>query len=260
MKWRFLNTGFRPGFINMKLDEELARDLVEGQKYSTVRVYGWSPPAISLGRNQSRDDLNQEKARADGIDIVRRPTGGRAILHSDEVTYSVVFPAKSRSIIEEYNRISQALVAGMRLLGVRVSLERNQPHFPSLYRSAASAACYASSAQYEVKVDGKKLIGSAQRRYISTDGNEVVLQHGSILLGPDHRRIIQYLSQKDESNDRALNTLLQNQAIDLSTVLHRKVLFEEVAQVLRIGFERNWEIEFEVWREEDLHKPIMSLL
>lgn len=242
MEWRFLNTGFHPGIFNMEFDEHLVHSLAEGEGVPTIRVYGWSPPAISLGWNQSEDEVDHERAAKDGVDIVRRSTGGRAILHSEELTYSVSMPCNGKNVLGVYNDISEALVCGLRMLGAVVSLERSQPHFPTLYRSPSSAVCFASSARYEIQIDGKKLVGSAQRRYSAKHGEELVLQHGSVLLGPDHKRLVGYLGMKSEEQRKILAGEIETKTIDLSSALGRDITFDEIAETIRAGFEEAWGI------------------
>ena len=183
MNWRFENTGVHSGVFNMEYDEALARALVDGIGNSTIRVYGWQPYAISLGWNQSMDEIDLSKTSVSGIDVVRRPTGGRAILHAKELTYSVVMQVHDKNVLTVYEDISRALVAGLQELGAPVAIEKSQPNFSSLYRSASAVACFSSTGRYEIKCHGKKLVGSAQRRYAAAHGEEVVLQHGSILIG-----------------------------------------------------------------------------
>ncbi len=174
MNWRFENTGVRSGVFNMEYDEALARALIDGTGNSTIRIYGWRPIAISLGRNQSMDEIDLNKTSVAGIDVVRRPTGGRAILHANELTYSVVMQVKDKKILTVYKDISRALIAGLQELGAPVAIEKSQPYFPSLYRATSAAACFSSTGRYEIKCGSKKLVGSAQRRYSTVDGEEVV--------------------------------------------------------------------------------------
>jgi len=244
MIWQFRNTGYRTGAENMKYDEQLAQLLLASDHPNVVRFYGWWPPAISLGWHQNIKEIDLAKCSREGIDVVRRPTGGRAILHSDEVTYSVAMIASQKSVLTVYQQISEALVRGLRELGADVALEKSQPHFPSLYRSSSGAACFASVARYEIHIDGRKLVGSAQRRFARPDGQEVVLQHGSILLGEDHQRIVDFLGGLDGDQRDKLKLELRKHTVDLSSALGRKVRFEEVASVLRRGFEKTWGIEF----------------
>ncbi|MGD0591012.1 MAG: lipoate--protein ligase family protein [Bacteroidota bacterium] len=246
MNWRFENTGTNSGVFNMEYDLALARALVIGVGDPTIRVYAWQPFAISLGWNQSMDEVDLAKTSASGIDVVRRPTGGRAILHSEELTYSVVMRVKGKNIFTVYDDISQALVTGLQGLGALVAIEKSQPHFPSLYRTTSAAACFSSTGRYEIKYHGEKLVGSAQRRYIADDGEEVVLQHGSILLGPDHKRIVEFLNLPSEGERDALRRELNEKTIELSTVLNRVITFEEVAEAILQGFQKAWSITPEV--------------
>ncbi len=241
--WQFENTGLRSGVFNMEHDVALAQHLLDGSGCSTLRLYGWAPPAISLGWNQSADEVDAAAAAAAGIDVVRRPTGGRAILHANELTYSVVMRITGRNVLAVYDEISRALVAGLHLLGADVAIEKSQPHFPSLYRDASSVACFSSSARYEIKHRGRKLVGSAQRRYAAADGSEIVLQHGSILLGPDHLRMVEFLRCSGAVRTR-LTEELQTRTADLFAILGRPVAFTEAAEAVRTGFESSWNIRF----------------
>jgi lipoate-protein ligase A len=244
MDWHFLNSGFSSGERNMAIDVELAEKVRQGDEEGVLRVYGWDPPAISLGYNQSERELDVERIRRSGIDLVRRPTGGRAILHSEELTYSVVMTSRGKNVLELYNRISLAIVQGLTTLGVNAHLERSQVDFPLEYRRRSSLACFTSSARHEITVGSKKLVGSAQRRYARSDGLEVVLQHGSLLLGPDHRRIVQYVRSEDGDLVRELDEELRRHTTDLLEVTRRRVPYEEAALALRRGFEQTWGIRF----------------
>ncbi len=245
MYWNFLNTGYNSGSFNMEFDESLVRTLQHGSGSPAIRVYGWRPPAISLGWNQREEDIDVHKAKSNGLGVVRRPTGGRAILHSEELTYSVTMCAPARDITSVYNELSRALVRSLELLGANVSLERSQPHFPSLYRAASSVACFSSSARYEIQIGGRKLVGSAQRRYEGLHGGDIVLQHGSILLGADHKRLVEYMNLADLKAREELQKALDEKTTDLSTALGRLVSFEECADALFAGFKDAWNIEFE---------------
>lgn len=228
----------------MEYDEKLAQALVSSDGPCVVRFYGWKPSAISLGWHQDASEIDGEKCAHAGIDVVRRPTGGRAILHSDEVTYSVVMIASQKSVLSVYQQISEALVNGLRSLGADVALEKSQPHFPSLYRTSSSVACFASAARYEIHIAGRKIVGSAQRRYARPNGEEVVLQHGSVLLGPDHLRMVDFLkSLRVDQRDR-LKQELRSKTVDLASVLGRVVQYEEVVSALKKGFEETWNISF----------------
>jgi lipoyl(octanoyl) transferase len=140
-------------------------------------VYSWIRPTLSFGRNQTASGLyDLEKIRASGVDVVRRPTGGRAILHHREVTYSVTAPTGSASLRETYRRINRILQMGLSRLGVFVeSVPHSQPT-----RTPGVRSCFETPAEGELVAGGAKLVGSAQWRE-----NGALLQHGSILVDDD---------------------------------------------------------------------------
>ena len=211
----------------------------------TLRLFRWKPWAISLGHNQSAGELDAARCAADGIDIVRRPTGGRAILHAEELTYSVVMSAGRRSVLQVYNEISIALVRGLALYGVDVSLQKSQPDFAREYRSSSSIPCFASSARYEIEWRGRKLVGSAQRRF-NGPGGDVVLQHGSILCGDAHMRLADYLSAPvAEARGKILATLRAKTA-DLNMITGSSVRMDLLGVCIRRGFEQEWGLTFTV--------------
>ncbi len=230
----------------MEYDKTLAIALVNGTGNSVIRVYGWRPFAISLGWNQLVSEIDLIKTSAAGIDVVRRPTGGRAILHANELTYSVVMKVDSKKVLTVYGEISRALVVSLQELGATVAIEKSQPHFPSIYRTASASACFSSTGRYEIKCNGKKLVGSAQRRYAATNGEEVVLQHGSILLGSEHKQLVHFLNFPLEEQRVALLQELNEKTTDLSAILNRKVKFDEISDAILQGFRKAWSISPEI--------------
>ncbi len=244
VQWQLLNTGFHPGQYNMRLDELLAERLLLYQGSPTLRLYGWKPHAISFGYNQPHTDFDEERCAAHGIDIVRRPTGGRAIFHAEELTYSVSMFAQGKNIAESYCEISKALLSGLQLLCADVEYASTQPNLPQFYRSRSSVPCFASSTRYEIQHRGRKLVGSAQRRFAAHGGDEVVLQHGSILLGPGHKRLSEFVRVETEETRAALYESLETKTTQLDSVLGRPVSFDEVASALKKGFELAWNIVF----------------
>lgn len=229
----------------MEFDEQLAHDVQSGRALPTVRVYGWKPHAISLGHHQAITDIDENACRRRGIEIVRRATGGRAILHANEVTYSVTMFSGERSISDIYASISEALASGLRMLGAPVEFAASQPDFPSLYKQPSAIPCFASSARHEIQYEGKKLVGSAQRRYAAQDGPETVLQHGSILLGAGHEELIDLLAVADERIRDVMKKGLATKTTTLSAILGRTVEYSEAAGALKRGFEQAWGIHFE---------------
>lgn len=241
--WHCIESGPQSGAVNMACDEHLASLLESGRGNPTLRLYRWNPWAVSLGRHQNEADIDRSRCVRDHIDIVRRPTGGRAILHAEELTYSVVMYAGRLSIMELYNEVSKALVSGLKLFGVDVEIQRSQPDFRSEYRQVSSVSCFASSARYEIEWKGRKLVGSAQRRY-SGGEDEVVLQHGSILCGPAHRGLIQYIAGADDPAGDLLEEELRARTVDLSEICSGEIVLEDLASCIRQGFESEWGLTF----------------
>lgn len=242
-RWQFIDSGEETGERNMALDESLARTLASGGGAPTLRLFRWKPWAISLGYNQQAGEIDAERCSADGISIVRRPTGGRAILHAEELTYSVVMPALRKSILQVYNDISAALVRGLELYGVQVSLVKSQPDFAKEYRSSSSIPCFASSARYEIEWRSRKLVGSAQRRFGGPSG-DVVLQHGSILCGDAHTRLADYLAAPAAEARERIRVLLRERTADLRMITGKPAGMESLAGCIRRGFEEAWGLEF----------------
>jgi lipoate-protein ligase A len=241
--WRFIDTGEHTGELNMRFDETLAQRLIEGSGTPVVRIFQWKPWAISLGYNQDVTDLDEERCERDGIDVVRRPTGGRAILHAEELTYSVVMFSGRKSVLQVYNDISRALVRGLAVFGVHVALQKSQPDFRTEYRHVFSVPCFTSTARYEIEWQGRKLVGSAQRRF-SDGARDVVLQHGSILCGPAHRRLADYLRHSSPAVVDRVKREMEEKTVDLAEILGRSVDRDFLGRSIRRGFELEWEVDF----------------
>lgn len=183
MRWHLLLSPPLDGADNMALDEALlqrARDTGEG----VVRVYSWSTPTLSLGRNQRAvGAYPAQRARELGVDVVRRPTGGRALLHRREITYSVTAPApEHESLTQSYRAINEVLLAALRGLGVDAKVAIRHDRLPP----PGSAPCFELPANGELMLDGRKLVGSAQYRE-----RGAFLQHGSILVHDDQPMVAQ---------------------------------------------------------------------
>jgi len=241
-----LNTGYADGATNMAIDEAILLAVAEGKAPPTLRFYGWQPPCLSIGYNQSAGEVDVGRCRERGVDFVRRPTGGRAVLHADELTYSVVAPQDeprvAGGVIESYRRLSQGLIAGLRALGVdAVQAEEWTPQLAAVGARASSgvrqigdgekpAACFHVPSAYEVAVGGRKLVGSAQVRR-----RGCVLQHGSLPLTGDVARILDFL-RMPEGRREELKRELRERATSLGEALGRAVPFEEAARALAEGF------------------------
>ncbi len=217
----------------MAIDQAIA-ELYATHTLPTLRFYRWAPACLSLGLGQRLErDVDQAACAALGIDIVRRPTGGRAILHDQEVTYSLVTAAdgpfiRAQSIAQSYRTISEALCVGLRQLGVVPELApRLSP------RSVTSAACFDVPSDYEITVQGRKLVGSAQARR-----HGMLLQHGTILLHADVDTWTAVLRLPPALNSPALARRL----IALDEALGYAPSFETVVAALTRGFAETWQI------------------
>ena len=180
MRWHFFQTAPSSGAYNMALDEALMRASQRtGNAY--FRLYGWDSPTLSLGRNQrARGFYDLDASRKLGVGFVRRPTGGRALLHNREITYSVAMPAgSSAEASAAYAFINEVLLEGLRRLGVAATRATGTTHEPPGLRP-----CFDTPSAHEIVLDDRKLIGSAQWRHRDT-----LLQHGSILVRDDQGMI-----------------------------------------------------------------------
>jgi lipoate-protein ligase A len=237
------------GAHHMERDEALARERVENSSLPNVlRLYSWQPWAVSIGYQQSLDAVDLEACHAKGIDVVRRPTGGRAVLHANELTYAVIARAEPGSgIYAMHNKIIEALIESMAPLGPQYELLKLTPrsttkNFGETYSQGTltNAACFMSSARHEVTYLGKKVIGSAQRRF-----GDVTLQHGSILLTEDHLLLSDLLVLSDLSR-QTLAESLKRETTTLSDLFQRPISIEEAAECVRNGFVENYLSEREV--------------
>jgi lipoate-protein ligase A len=193
----------------MAVDESILESVYSKESLPTLRLYAWQPACLSLGRTQPFAEADMQALQAKGWDIVRRPTGGRAILHTDELTYAVIAPNHEQrvagGVLESYLRLSRALLEALRIMGLD----------PEANQKAAKPAsgefnpvCFEVPSNYEITVDGKKLIGSAQARRM-----EGILQHGALPLTGDLSRIITALQfDDDEAREKAKTRLLAHAA------------------------------------------------
>jgi lipoate-protein ligase A len=236
MNWSLIISGKNNGRYNMDFDLWLAQNYNPDKPI--LRLYQWKPYCISLGANQSFDDVNLDKINKENIEVVKRPTGGRAILHSEELTYSIIYPLESNSSARElYDQINQALRKGLIEFDPTLSvieLEHNQPDFKEFYKSQLSSVCFAVSAKSELNFDGKKIVGSAQRKI----GN-VILQHGSILCGDFHKNIVNYLNV-DPSRRKEILKEISDSTIDLKTALNYPIDYHKLIKSILKGFEKHF--------------------
>ena len=199
MMWRLIVERAQRGARNMAVDEALAEAVDAGRSAPVLRLYRWSPPCLSLGFSQPYEAADAGFCAAHGVDVVRRPTGGRAVLHHLELTYAVAAPlgqgAFTQDLQAAYRTICGALVAGLRAVGVPAELSGAPAN--GLIKPTQAIPCFVGPAAGEVVAGGRKLVGSAMRRL----GNSI-LQHGSILEGWDGALQAGCLGLADDSSLR----------------------------------------------------------
>lgn len=230
--WRLLVSITADGATNMATDEAIVRAVAAGLVPPTLRLYAWDPPCLSLGRAQAGDEVDRAACARDGVDVVRRPTGGRAILHTDELTYSVVVPIDeprlAGDIVTSYRRLSRALLAALEFLGINVESHPApyEPHAADSEPGTLNPVCFEVPSHYELTApDGRKLVGSAQMRT-----NDVVLQHGTLPLVGDIARICHYLTDAPDP------VRVRARAATLESALGQPIAWAEAAQAMLEGF------------------------
>lgn len=245
--WRWLVSSPADGATNMATDEAIVRAVSAGLVPSTLRLYAWEPPCLSLGRAQPGDEVDRAACARDGVHVVRRPTGGRAILHTDELTYSVIAPLDeprlAGDILTSYRRLSRALLAALQHLNADAKSPiplRSAPGTiapdPAPLRQSCGYAqgqppitnpvCFETPSPYELTTaDGRKLVGSAQMRT-----GDAVLQHGTLPLAGDIARICRYLAAPPAPQR------VRARAATLERALGRPVGWDEAAAAMVTGF------------------------
>lgn len=232
--WRLIHTPPAAGAWNMALDEAILEAIGRGESPTTLRFYAWEPPCLSLGHNQPIADVDRARLVTRGWQLVRRPTGGRAILHADELTYAVIGPYSdpilTGGVLDSYQRLAQAILAALQTL--HLSAEALPHPTQPTDKKKQEPVCFEVPSNYEITVNGKKLVGSAQARKVIG-----VLQHGTLPLHGDITRITQALSFPDEAaRARAARRVLERAAtVEAST--GKIVSWQAAAEAFRAAFE-----------------------
>lgn len=239
--WRLILDAPAPGVRNMAVDEAILQAVMAGEAPPTLRLYAWQPACLSLGYGQPISDVDQEALAARGWELVRRPTGGRAILHSDELTYSVIGPADEPrlvgGVLESYQRLSQGLLRALEILAVPAQRTRGRQATNS---NTPDPVCFVEPSDFEITVNGKKLVGSAQARRKTG-----VLQHGTLPLYGDIARITHALRFEDEVQRTQAAERVRQRAATVEEALGRVVPWEEAAAALQQGFAQALGLNFE---------------
>ncbi len=253
MDWRFIQDSYYGAYTNMAIDEALLQSEVP-----VVRFYRWRPPAISVGYFQKlEEEIDLAECKRRGIDYVRRITGGKAVLHDRELTYSFVISQElmPKSITESYKAISQAILTALRNLGLKVEmnpapLSKGRVNIKrcgvkeKISQAQKSSLCFDTPSYYEIIVNGKKIVGSAQVRK-----NGKILQHGSILIDIDIEKMCSLFKGGGKISQ------VQEKVTSLNNELEKEIEFKDLAPALKKGFEENFNIKLipdELTRKESV--------
>jgi lipoate-protein ligase A len=224
----------------MAVDEAVLESVGRNQSLPCLRLYAWEPPCLSLGYAQRVTDVDPSNLSSLGWEWVRRPTGGRAILHTDELTYAVIAPLSeirvAGSVLESYQRLSSALITALRTLNIPAAAHPLNHAGDTL---EDGPVCFEVPSNYEIVVNGKKLIGSAQARR-----KEGLLQHGTLPLYGDLTRITYVLRFASEAERKAAGERLLAHATTVETVLGYRLDWQTVAQAFINGFQSELNLEF----------------
>jgi len=239
-QWRLIYGSPTAGSLNMAIDEAI---LMAESVRPTLRFYAWQPYCLSLGYGQRVEDVDEAHLRDAGYDLVRRPTGGRAVLHAHELTYSLILPPDhpiaDDGVIPSYRRISRALLTGLNHLGVQSAARKQE-----LRGQQNGPVCFEMPSHYEVTARGRKLIGSAQLRRKAG-----ILQHGSLPLDGDIDAICDVLYYPDDASREQSKQQVRQRAITLYDALGGvSVSWQQAANAILEGFQQTFDLDFEVRR------------
>ncbi|MEI8133666.1 MAG: biotin/lipoate A/B protein ligase family protein [bacterium] len=222
-----------PGAYHMQRDLELVTQLqADPESQNVLRLYSWSPSCISLGMGQDESVLHLGACKNNGVDFVKRPTGGRAVYHAKELTYAVIMRFEpSDGIYAVHNKIATWLLEllqplcnnELELLSCNGKSSIREAYSPG---SLTNLACFASTARYEISWHGKKVIGSAQRRFGSA-----ILQHGSILLNEEHLRLPEFLNLSSTERE-AMRVMLMAETATISEIRGAQITPSEVIELM----------------------------
>ena len=256
--WRLIIDGPSKGNFNMAADEALLDSFIQKNSLPTLRIYSWEPMCLSLGYFQNINSRNIEKLKENNIDLVRRPTGGRGVLHTDEITYSIIideeYPGISKNVTTSYKQLIKGIKFGLEYLGL-TPLLMPLPQ-KSEKKAKNSSVCFDSPSWYELLIEGKKVVGSAQMRR-----KGAILQHGSIKLKFDPGLVSSIFGTNKKQREYLKNAATG--IFDLDPTLKK----EDCVNAILKGFEKAFEIQlvregynaFEKARTKELSKNKYSL-
>lgn len=244
--WRFIDSGYCSPAYNMALDEALLEWHSKGLIPPTIRFYNWNPPTLSIGYFQTVEkEINLDAVKKHGLGFVRRPTGGRGVLHDKELTYSVIVseehPQMPQSVTEAYRIISQGLLEGFQRVGLDAyfAIPKTEAEKEAL-KNPRSAVCFDAPSWYELVVEGRKVAGSAQTRQ-----KGVILQHGSIILDIDEDMLFDLFRFANERVRERMQRNFKNKAVAINALRETPLSMDEAKEAFRVGFEEGLQIKLE---------------
>ncbi|USK53710.1 lipoate--protein ligase family protein [Cytobacillus solani] len=244
--WRFIDSGAGSPSFNMALDEALLDWNSEGKIPPVIRFYGWDPATLSIGYFQKVDkEIDMEQVKAHGLGFVRRPTGGRGVLHEHELTYSVIVseehPDMPKTVTEAYRVISEGILKGFHHLGMDAyfAVPRTAEERDSL-KNPRSAVCFDAPSWYELVVEGRKVAGSAQTRQ-----KGVILQHGSILLDIEEDKLFSLFKYPSDRVKERMQKAFKNKAVAINEISKERITLEQAKEAFKKGFAEGLNIELE---------------
>ncbi|WP_332697977.1 lipoate--protein ligase family protein [Halalkalibacter lacteus] len=259
--WRYIDSGDCSPAYNMALDEALLNWHSKGLIPPTIRFYGWNPATLSIGYFQKVEkEINMDKVREYGLGFVRRPTGGRGVLHDIELTYSVIvseeYPEMPKTVTEAYRVISEGILEGFKDVGLEAyfSIPRTDEEKSAL-KNPRSAVCFDAPSWYELVVEGRKVAGSAQTRQ-----KGVILQHGSIILDIDEDKLFDLFKYSSDRLRERMQKNFKNKAVAINALRSEPLTMDEAKAAFKRGFENGLNINLEPYmltkEEEEIVKKI----
>ena len=260
-KWYFIHSGPCSPSYNMALDEALLDWHSVGEILPVLRFYEWNPATLSIGYFQNAlKDINFEELKAQNLGFVRRPTGGRAVLHDRELTYSIIvseqYPNIPDTVTEAYRILSEGLLIGFQQLGLNAyfSVPNTEEQKEDL-KKPKSAVCFDAPSWYELVVEGKKVAGSAQTRQ-----KGVILQHGAILLDLDEEKLLSLFNFSTPELKRKMREKLSEKAVAINSLTNNQITIEQCIEAFKYGFEKALNIELIPFELNEQQKEIVKNL
>ncbi len=251
MNWKFLNSGLNSGRFNMDFDLFLSENPEPDTSY--LRLYRWHPYCISLGLNQSEDEIDLKKAKYNLIDVVKRPTEGSAFMHSTELSYSVIYSISENFSEENFNNeINSALIKGLIMFDPELNAIEHKDNQSGLKEFFNDDVDNIISARNGIYFYDKLFVRSAQRIC-----DNIILQQGSILCGNYYQNIVEYLKIDDNRKNEMLNKIVAV-TTDLQTVLKKEIDYQKLSMSIKKGFEKHFDCTFEETEQTELEVSFIA--